>query len=116
MGGSFGTAIFGAIFANVITGKLHHYLAGVKLPPTLHSTSVSPELLDKLPAAIKHGYQLAFASSLGIVFLVAVPIAFVAFLLSLWIPEGRLRGAGEHLPPRGGEAGTDEVVSPGLTD
>jgi EmrB/QacA subfamily drug resistance transporter len=112
MGGSFGTAIFGAIFANVITGKLHHYLSGVKLPSTLHSTSVSPALLDKLPAAIKHGYQLAFSSSLEVVFLVAVPIAAVAFLLALFIPEGRLRGKGEHLPPRDGAGAADEVISP----
>ncbi len=109
MGGSFGTAIFGAIFANVITGKLHLYLSGVKLPSTLSSTSVSPAILAKLPEAIRHGYQLAFASSLDTVFLVAVPIGFVAFLLSWLLPEVRLRRAGEEV----GGAGSDGAASPG---
>jgi EmrB/QacA subfamily drug resistance transporter len=114
MGGSFGTAIFGAIFANVLTGKLHHYLTGVKLPSSLSSTSVSPAVLAKLPEAIRHGYQLAFSSSLSIVFLVAVPIGFVAFLLSLLLPEVRLRSAGDDVAPAAG-SNLDEaqVIPPG---
>jgi len=91
IGGSFGTAVFGAIFTNVIAGRLRHYLAGVPVPPTLHSSSVSPEILARLPETIRHGYQQAFASSLDTVFLVAVPIGAVAFLLALMIPDARLR-------------------------
>jgi MFS family permease len=114
MGGSFGTAIFGAIFANELTGKLHHYLAGVKLPSTLSSTSVSPEILAHLPSLIRHGYQLAFASSLSVVFLVAVPFGLVAFLLSLLLPEVHLRTGNDDVIPSAESAAAEaQVVPPG---
>ncbi len=48
MGGSFGTAVFGAIFANLLVGNLKHYLQGVKLPAGLSGASVSPAALVKL--------------------------------------------------------------------
>src|SRR5207302_3050325 len=35
IGGSFGVAVFGAIFANVLVGNLRHSLGGVSLPPRL---------------------------------------------------------------------------------
>jgi EmrB/QacA subfamily drug resistance transporter len=111
IGGSFGTAIFGAIFANVITGKLSHYLSGVKIPASLNSTSVSPEVLAKLPEAIRHGYQLAFSSSLATVFLVAVPVGAVAFILSWLLPELHLRGASTD-KPEPTTAGTTPPAAP----
>lgn len=104
IGGSFGTAIFGAIFSNVITGKLAHDLAGVKLPAGLNSTSVAPAVLDRLPEVIRTGYRAAFSSSLDTVFLVAAPIGLLAFLLSLALPEIRLRRDGE------GDAGSDRPL------
>ncbi len=91
MGGSFGVAVFGAIFANVLTGNLTHYLKGVKLPSGLTGASVSPQSLAKLPASVHSGYVQAYAHSLQTVFLVAVPIAAVAFALSWLLPELRLR-------------------------
>jgi EmrB/QacA subfamily drug resistance transporter len=91
MGGSFGTAVFGAIFANLLVGNLKHYLAGVKLPAGLTGSSVSPQALAKLPARAHAGYEQAYAHSLQTVFLVAVPIAAVAFLLTWLLPEIRLR-------------------------
>ncbi|MGH7641675.1 MAG: MDR family MFS transporter, partial [Candidatus Dormibacteria bacterium] len=39
IGGSFGTAIFGAIFANVLQGNLAHYLAGIRLPASFSGTA-----------------------------------------------------------------------------
>ncbi|HET9126337.1 MAG TPA: EmrB/QacA family drug resistance transporter, partial [Solirubrobacteraceae bacterium] len=75
MGGSFGTAVFGAIFANVLGGNLTRSLRGVHVPPGLTGASVSPAALAKLPAAAHHGYVLAYAQSLQTVFLIAVPIA-----------------------------------------
>ena len=102
IGGSFGAAVFGAIFANVIAGKLVSALRGLHLPPGLSSASVSPAILDHLPAAARHAYQAAFASSLQEVFRVAVPIGAVAFLLSFLLPEIRLRTAAPgHRPGEG---------------
>jgi EmrB/QacA subfamily drug resistance transporter len=91
MGGSFGTAVFGAIFANLLTGNLAHYLKGVSLPPGLSGSSVSPAALAKLPPQAHAGYVQAYAHSLQTVFEVAVPIAFVAFLLTWLLPELKLR-------------------------
>jgi MFS family permease len=91
MGGSFGTAVFGAIFANLLGGNLKHYLAGVKLPPGLSGASVSPQALTKLPAAVHTGYVQAYAHSLQSVFLVAVPVGAVAFGLTWLLPERGLR-------------------------
>ncbi len=91
MGGSFGTAVFGAIFANLLVGNVKHDLAGVKLPAGLTGASVSPARLAKLPAAVHSGYVDAYAHSLQSVFLVAVPIGAVAFLLAWLMPELELR-------------------------
>jgi len=91
MGGSFGTAVFGAIFANLLVGNLKHYLAGARLPAGLTGASVSPASLAKLPAAAHGGYVQAYAHSLQTVFLVAAPIAAVAFLLTWLMPDLELR-------------------------
>jgi MFS family permease len=91
MGGSFGTAVFGAIFANLLSGNLRTSLHGVRLPSALTSSSVSPRELTKLPAPVHAAYVHAYATSLSTVFLVALPIAAVAFLLTWLLPEVPLR-------------------------
>jgi hypothetical protein len=93
IGGSFGTAIFGAIFANVLVGNLVKHLGGAKLPSRLSSSSVTPAILDKLPPAIHHGIAAAYAESIQTVFIIAVPIALIAFLASWLIPHVELRKA-----------------------
>jgi EmrB/QacA subfamily drug resistance transporter len=92
IGGSFGVAVFGTIFATTLTGNLRHHLAGVTLPPGFSSRAgASPATLAALPAAVHEGFIQAYAASLHTVFRVAVPIAVVAFALSWLIPEVRLR-------------------------
>jgi EmrB/QacA subfamily drug resistance transporter len=92
IGGSFGTAVFGAIFAAQLTGNLRHYLAGLSLPAGFNAAQgSSPAALSKLPTAVHHGYQEAYAASLHTVFLVAVPIAAVAFGLTWLLKEVPLR-------------------------
>jgi EmrB/QacA subfamily drug resistance transporter len=91
MGGSFGTAVFGAIFANVLAGHLARYLVGVKLPVGVTGASVSPRALATLPASAHTAFVDAYASSLQTVFLIAVPIALVGFVLALLLPEIELR-------------------------
>jgi DNA-binding MarR family transcriptional regulator len=91
MGGSFGTAVFGAIFANTLAGNLRHYLHGVTVPAGLSSASISPSALRRLPPAVHTGFIHAYAHSLQTVFLVAVPIGAVAFILSWTLPELKLR-------------------------
>jgi EmrB/QacA subfamily drug resistance transporter len=91
MGGSFGTAVFGAIFANALAGHLARSLGGVKLPVGVTGASVSPRALATLPASAHTAFVDAYASSLQTVFLIAVPIAVVGFVLALLLPEIELR-------------------------
>jgi EmrB/QacA subfamily drug resistance transporter len=92
IGGSFGTAIFGAIFSGVLTGNLAHYLRGVALPAGFDGTAgASPAVLDRLPPAVHQGYEEAFAASIRTVFAVAVPIAAFAFILTWFLRELPLR-------------------------
>ena len=96
IGGSFGTAIFGAIFANVLRTRLAANLHGITIPKNL-GASVSPALLAHLPAPILHGVTSAYSSTIDTVFLVAVPVAGAAFLLTWLLPELHLKthaGAG----------------------
>jgi EmrB/QacA subfamily drug resistance transporter len=92
IGGSFGTAVFGAIFANQLTGNLAHYLAGTPVPPGFDAEAgASPAALDRLPPAVHSGFVQAYAASLHTVFLSAVPVAGVAFLLTWLLKEVPLR-------------------------
>jgi EmrB/QacA subfamily drug resistance transporter len=92
IGGSFGVAVFGAVFSARLSANVAHYLAGQQLPPGFSGTAgASPEALKALPAAVHTGYIEAYAASLQTVFLIAVPIAAVAFLLTWLLPEVPLR-------------------------
>jgi hypothetical protein len=91
IGGSFGTAIFGAIFANVLVGNLASQLHGVTLPKGFTSADVTPAVLSHLPAAVHQGFVTGYAESIQTVFLVAVPIAALAFLATWLIPQVELK-------------------------
>ena len=101
MGGTFGTAIFGA----VLTSRLAFWMA--RLLPG-HATGAaaggsllsSPAVVKTLPPPIRDAIVEAFARSLHTVFLVGVPIVLVAFVLSFFLPEVPLRRTvrGESVP------------------
>ena len=91
IGGSFGTAIFGAIFANVLVGNLASHLHGITLPAGFNAADATPALLKHLPAVVHEGFVAGYAESIQTVFLVAVPIAALAFLFSWLIPQVELR-------------------------
>jgi EmrB/QacA subfamily drug resistance transporter len=91
IGGAFGTAIFGAIFSNVLVGNLSRHLHGVTLPAGFSSADVTPAVLSHLSAVVRHGFVAGYAESIQTVFLVAVPIAALAFLISWLIPQVELR-------------------------
>ena len=99
IGGSFGTAVFGAIYAIV----LNHTIApdagqgpGVRRCRSFNPQTINPGVLAKLKSTAAGlffytKYIDAVTHSIQTVFLVAVPIAFVAFLLSFLLPEVELR-------------------------
>ncbi len=92
IGGSFGTAVFGALFASRFTVNMAHYLRGLRLPAHFSAAAgASPAALATLPPAVHSGYIHAYAASLHFVFLIAIPIAAVAFILSWFLKEVPLR-------------------------
>src|SRR5215470_7503294 len=92
IGGSFGTAVFGAVFANVLPGNLAASLKGLSLPHGVTAASgASPAVLAHLPAAVHAGYISGYATALQTVFLVATPFGALAFLLSWTIKDVPLR-------------------------
>ena len=91
IGGSFGTAIFGAIFSNVLVGNLIRHLHGTTLPHGFSAADATPALLGHLTAAVHQGFVAGYAESIQTVFMVAVPIAALAFLASWLIPQVELR-------------------------
>jgi MFS family permease len=91
IGGSFGTAIFGAIFSNVLVGNLAGHLHGARLPSGFSTSSVTPALLHTLSPAVQHGLAAGYAESIQTVFIIAAPIGLIAFLASWLIPRLELR-------------------------
>jgi len=111
IGGSFGTAIFGAIFANVLIGNLARHLHGISLPKGFSSADATPALLSHLPAAVHAGFVAGYAESIQTVFLIAVPIAALAFLASWLIPQVQLK----QWPEAGAAAPETDVPVAGAT-
>ncbi|MHB1582562.1 MAG: MDR family MFS transporter [Acidimicrobiales bacterium] len=91
IGGSFGAAVFGAIFSNLLGGNLARYLHGVRVPASMIAQADNPKILATLPAPARHGVVLAISHTVDTLFLIGVPIAFVAFVLSWLLPEIELR-------------------------
>jgi EmrB/QacA subfamily drug resistance transporter len=91
MGGSFGTTVFGSIFANRLTATLALYLGGAALPAGVSSDTLSPDALSRLSPAAHNAVIHAYADALQTVFLAAAPVAAFAFLISWLLPQRKLR-------------------------
>jgi EmrB/QacA subfamily drug resistance transporter len=93
IGGSFGTAVFGAVFANLLVGNVVHALHLTSVPPTLRSSlgAADPTSLAHLPPVIHAGVVAGLVHTIQTVFLIATPIAVLAFALSWLLPEIELR-------------------------
>ncbi len=90
LGGSIGTAIFGAIMAAGLASRLHGELPpGVEVDPA--ALQGSPETILALPPEVRGFVVEAFSGALSTVFLVGVPFALVAFVLMVLLPERPLR-------------------------
>ena len=91
IGGSFGTAVFGAVFANLVVGNVLHALHLTHNPTGFSLNAEDPSVIHKLPPALQAGIVQGIAHTIQTMFLIGVPIAFVAFLLSWTLPEIELR-------------------------
>lgn len=87
VGGSFGAAIFGALFANFLSRRIGAALntAGVSA-----AAAHSPGALHRLPHNVAAPIVRAYAGSLTQVFLCAAFIALVGFIFALFLSEGPL--------------------------
>jgi EmrB/QacA subfamily drug resistance transporter len=109
IGGSFGTAILGAIFANQLTHRLATELHGATLPAGFSPSEVSPKLVTTLPPPLRHGFEVAYTDALKVAFEVAAPVAAIAFILAWLIPQLQMRStrhAEETGPTAGGAMAT----------
>ncbi|WP_280714771.1 MDR family MFS transporter [Kitasatospora sp. MAP5-34] len=93
IGASFGVSIFGSIFASGLNRRLTDALRGLPLPAGFRPAAVTadPRLIAALPPAVRNGIYHAYSESITRVFLYAVPVALVAFVLSFFIQQRELR-------------------------
>jgi EmrB/QacA subfamily drug resistance transporter len=103
IGGSFGVSVFGAIFANQLASQLSDALRGKRLPAGFSAASVQSNTseLKALPADLRDAILHAYSLALHPVFLTAVPVAGVAFVLAWFLREVPLRTASGEATPRG---------------
>jgi EmrB/QacA subfamily drug resistance transporter len=116
IGGSFGTAIFGAIFSNVLVGNLASHLHGLSLPAGFSAADVTPAALAHLPAAVHQGFVSGYAESIQTVFLIAVPIAALAFLATWLIPQVELKQWATPAAPAATAAPASETQAAAAVD
>jgi len=97
MGSALGAAVFGAVLTSRLNSELSQNLgrAARRIDPAL--LRGSPEQIAQLPARVQHGVIESFADALSTVFLTAVPIAIIAFVIVLFLPELPLRTREEML-------------------
>jgi EmrB/QacA subfamily drug resistance transporter len=104
IGGAFGVSVFGAVFSNRLASELAAAVRGITLPTgfDLATAQSNPAMLKLLPAPLRDAIRHAFSLALHPVFLWAIPVATVAFVLSWFLREVPLRttssvGIGEGL-------------------
>ena len=102
VGGAFGVAIFGTIFATRLSDRLAHLPRSVtaRLGSGVH---LNPEQAKHLPPTVHADFLQAFAHSLHGVFLFGMAMAAIPFALSWFLKEVPLRTtiarAAEGAPP-----------------
>ncbi|OBB64229.1 MDR family MFS transporter [Mycobacterium sp. 852014-50255_SCH5639931] len=88
IGSSFGAAIFGSLFTNFLHSRIGPAMVASRAPA---AAAASPEALHRLPRQAAAPIVAAYAESLTHVFLWAVPVALVGFVLALFLREVPLR-------------------------
>ncbi|WSF37329.1 MFS transporter [Streptomyces sp. NBC_01351] len=95
IGASFGVAIFGTVFTNRLDDKLATALAGVQLPTGagVKQLEADPRSITVLPAELRPRVLDAYATAITDVFLYAVPVVLIAFVVAWFLKEDKLRGS-----------------------
>jgi EmrB/QacA subfamily drug resistance transporter len=89
MGSAFGSAIFGTIYVATLTPKL---AAAVLASGASEAQATNPATVAALPAAQRAPIVQAYAEAVQTVFLYAIPVALLAFVVALFLKQVPLRG------------------------
>ena len=93
IGGTFGTAIFGAIMTGHLAANIEASMpAGAAGQFDASQLTSAMSVIAELPEQIKHIVLVAFSDSLAMVFLTAAGVVAVGFVLALFLPDVKLRG------------------------
>jgi len=95
---SLGSSFGGAIFGTILTSRLSHHLADT-LPKNAHisvSSIQSGAGLQHLSPQATHTVLSAFVSSFHDLFLLAMPVTLLAFVVALFLREAPLRSGHEQ--------------------
>ncbi len=116
LGGSVGTAVFGAIMSASLATRLRGGLPdGTDIDPS--AIQGSPQTILALEPEVREVVVTAFSDSVSLVFVVGVPLSIVAFVLMLLVPEHPLRetrhvgSAREDVPATGIEPASEPADS-----
>ncbi|MFC8640249.1 MDR family MFS transporter [[Kitasatospora] papulosa] len=95
LGSSFGTAVFGTIYANALRPNLTQGVEQAARaggdPASLARVAESPQAVHALPPEQTAPLAQAYADTLHTVFLWTVPVALLGFVVSLFLKQVKLR-------------------------
>ncbi|MFG2139149.1 MDR family MFS transporter [Streptomyces sp. NPDC048650] len=112
IGGSFGVAIFGAIFTDRVQTAMVEKLGKAAGNATGGVAQMDPKQLPKLPPMVRDAYEHAVATGTHHVFLWGTAISVVGFAAAWFLKEVPLRGGPAKTAgsPEGGDAPVDRVA------
>ncbi|MGW0737904.1 DHA2 family efflux MFS transporter permease subunit [Streptomyces sp. NPDC002851] len=93
IGASFGVAVFGTIFTSRLDDKLVDAFAGQAPPGAAAAVEADPRAIAELPPELRPVALHAYSTSITDVFLYAAPVVVLAFLLTWFLKEDKLRGS-----------------------
>ena len=94
IGGSFGTAVFGALYVNELPHQMAKGLGAIHYHgPSIAVSHLTPQTLHTLPLAVIGVIVHSISASVARIYVWAVPVGLVALLLSFTLPEIALRSS-----------------------
>lgn len=95
IGASFGVAIFGTIFTSRLGEELTTALSGIPVPPAASPARLEadPRAIAALPPTVRPRVLDAYSTAITDVFLYAVPVVLLAFVISWFLKEDKLRAS-----------------------
>ncbi|MGW7264068.1 MDR family MFS transporter [Streptomyces sp. NPDC054842] len=96
LGSAFGTAVFGTVYTNALTPNLRQGVEAASTtaaadPAVVARAAQSPQGLHELPPTVAEPVVQAYADTLHTVFLWAVPVALLGFVVALFLKQVELR-------------------------